>query len=584
MKLEPFPQSDVKVDKRNNPPLPENNPRGPLSGDLYQYLFEHSVIAKTITLPDGTVTPNQAFCMMLGYDLEELSEINWKDLTLQEDIKETQDFVERMLSGEIDFCHLEKRYIQKGGNVIWGELHSSLRRDAEGRPMYFINTILDITDRKKLELELETNELNFRMIIENLPIGIAVNSVDPVVQFSYMNQHFPKLYRSTREKLSSTDQFWDSVYDDPAFREQMKKRVLDDIQTNDPSIMHWDDIPITRIGEETTYISARNIPIPNSPLMISTVWDVTERKKADLELNRLSNEMQMMFDNMINAFVVWESVFDADGNYVSFRFGKFNRAYGEIAHLNFNEVHGRDVFEVWPETEPGWVQIYGKVATTGEAQVFDMFHTPTNCWYHCNAYRPTSSPDYICVIFDDITRTRQDGEKLQKIQTLLNDTQRIAKIGGWQYDIANRVITWTDSVYDIYGVARDFDQSDPANNIMFYLDDDQKKISAALDEAITIGNSYDLELQLKKASGETIWVRTIGIPELDSDKVVRITGYIMDITEKKLSEIRMNEQLEELKRWQQVLLNREDRSIQLKQEVNELSARLGEKAKYPSVD
>ena len=54
-----------------------------------------------------------------------------------------------------------------------------------------------------------------RSILDNLPIGIAVNSVDPAVTFDYMNDRFPEIYRTSKEKLAGTDRFWDAVYEDP---------------------------------------------------------------------------------------------------------------------------------------------------------------------------------------------------------------------------------------------------------------------------------------------------------------------------------------------------------------------------------
>lgn len=119
-------------------------------------------------------------------------------------------------------------------------------------------------------------------VMDNLPIGLAVNSVDPLVQFNYMNDKFPAFYRTTREALLIQDNFWNAVYEDPVFREEMRKRVLDDIASGNPERMHWKDIPITRKGEETTYVNAFNIQVPGKSLMISTVWDITERKQSEL--------------------------------------------------------------------------------------------------------------------------------------------------------------------------------------------------------------------------------------------------------------------------------------------------------------
>jgi hypothetical protein len=56
----------------------------------------------------------------------------------------------------------------------------------------------------------------------------------------------------------------------------------------------------------------------------------------------------------------------------------------------------------------------------------------------------------------------------------------------------------------------------------------------------------------------------------------------MDITERKQAEKRLQNQLEELQRWEAVMLDREDRTGKLKREVNELLRRLGEPIRYPS--
>ena len=152
-------------------------------------------------------------------------------------------------------------------------------------------------DGSALELEsLRERESFVRAVLDNLPIGIAVNSVSPSVQFVYMNDNFPRIYRTTRDKLTGSDAFWDAVYEDPAFREQLRNRVLADCASGDPERMHWTDIPIERSGERQAYIAAQNIPIPGKPLMISTVWDITALKTSEEKLKRQLDELQRWHD------------------------------------------------------------------------------------------------------------------------------------------------------------------------------------------------------------------------------------------------------------------------------------------------
>ena len=144
---------------------------------------------------------------------------------------------------------------------------------------------LNNLERERLTQEsLRESEVFTKTVLDNLPIGLAVNSVDPEVNFTYMNDNFPQIYHTTREALAEWDAFWEVIYEDPHFRSQIKKRVLDDCASGDPEKMLWENVSITRNGQVVAYISASNTPVPGKNLMISTVWDVTDRVKAEQTL------------------------------------------------------------------------------------------------------------------------------------------------------------------------------------------------------------------------------------------------------------------------------------------------------------
>jgi len=181
----------------------------------------------------------------------------------------------------------ETTVLHKNGEPIPLEVHGKVVYDEEGNPMNLQGIAIDLAERKQAEKYLRERETFIQAVLDNLPVGIAVNSVDPVVKFEYMNDNFPKFYRTTKAALADPDQFWEVVYDDPTFRAQIKNQVLEDCASGDPERMYWQDVPITREGKETAFITARNTPIVDKKLMISTVWDVTERKQAEAERERL---------------------------------------------------------------------------------------------------------------------------------------------------------------------------------------------------------------------------------------------------------------------------------------------------------
>ncbi len=136
----------------------------------------------------------------------------------------------------------------------------------------------------------------------------------------------------------------------------------------------------------------------------------------------------------------------------------------------------------------------------------------------------------------DITERKQADVNLHKIQALLNETQRLARMGGWEYDVLSDQATWTDEVFRIHGLSKDYDPGKLKDNIAFYAPEDRDKISKAFYTALHNGTPYDLELRFITAQGEKKWVRTIGQAEIKAGKIVRLYGNIVDITADKQAE------------------------------------------------
>ncbi len=137
--------SDITERKRADQALKE-------SEEKFKYLFEHSVVAKSLTKPHGEIQVNQAFLDMLGYTREELTDgATWQQLTHPDDIAETEKTIVGLLAGRASSARFTKRYLHKDGHIVWADVSTSLRRDAEGNPEYFMTSILDITKRKQAE-------------------------------------------------------------------------------------------------------------------------------------------------------------------------------------------------------------------------------------------------------------------------------------------------------------------------------------------------------------------------------------------------------------------------------------------------
>ncbi|MFP4547040.1 MAG: chemotaxis protein CheB [Fidelibacterota bacterium] len=177
------------------------------------------------------------------------------------------------------------------------------------------------------------------------------------------------------------------------------------------------------------------------------------------------------------------------------------------------------------------------------------------------AYRVYSG---VIITFVNISKIKKINDQLHKHIKWLNDAARLAKIGGWEIDLETGKTYWTDEVYDIHEVDKDFDHNVDVG-IEFYHPDDRKKLEKAVRKTMKDGTSYDLECRFISAKGNEKIVRAIGTGEIVGGEVVRVYGSFQDITNKKKKEQKIkdiNKQYKELFNTVQsgvILYKREDK-------------------------
>jgi two-component system cell cycle sensor histidine kinase/response regulator CckA len=125
------------------------------SEERFRNAFEHTGVPMVLTdLNHRFLRANAAFAAMLGYSPEELLALSMPDITHPEDLAESLNRREGLMSGDVDHFQMEKRYHRKDGRVIWGLVNVSLIRDAGGRPERYVGQVQDVTERKRTEEQL----------------------------------------------------------------------------------------------------------------------------------------------------------------------------------------------------------------------------------------------------------------------------------------------------------------------------------------------------------------------------------------------------------------------------------------------
>ena len=174
----------------------------------------------------------------------------------------------------------------------------------------------DITEKVKDEEELLRRQTIIDAILENSPIGFAVNTIGDG-RAIYVAKKFEQIYGVEPGTLNSVDSYFENVYLDPEYREVMRKRILSDMESGIPERMIWDDVTIVTKDGDEKILFVMNIPVIESNLMISTVQDITERKKAQAALIESEERFRTLVSSMN------EIVFTLDSE------GKHSGVYGK---------------------------------------------------------------------------------------------------------------------------------------------------------------------------------------------------------------------------------------------------------------
>ncbi len=142
---------------------------------------------------------NDTLCGIVGYTREELLRLTFQDITHPDDLAEDLALVQKLLTGELGNYSLEKRYLRKGGELVWIRLTAKLTRDRAGQPWFFVAVIENIHDRKLAEEErrlvqqaLEASESRFRIAFDNIPDVVVI--YDRELRIQYIN---PATVRTT---------------------------------------------------------------------------------------------------------------------------------------------------------------------------------------------------------------------------------------------------------------------------------------------------------------------------------------------------------------------------------------------------
>lgn len=362
--------------------------------------------------PQGYITAlNPAFQRMVGFREDELLGRHFNEITPKKwHAMEARLLREQLrVRGYTDVY--EKEYLCGDGSTLPVELQAHASRDADGEIREMWAVVRDISERKRVEAELRRSEALYRDFVEET--DNLVTQVDREGRFTYVNQRSREFFGLEPDACIGLSAF-DFVHPDDRrrTRESFARWLVERTRR-----IRIENRTINRQGEvhDMLWNAASHFDDQGEISIINSIAsDITQRKHMEQALRESEVRFRSLFENMQSGFALQELILDERGEPEDFRYLEVNHAFEEQTGLTREEVIGRRVTEAIPGIErdsADWIELFGRVAISGEPIVVERYSEQLERWYSVVAYRP--EPGRFATVFLDITQRKQAEEQLQ---------------------------------------------------------------------------------------------------------------------------------------------------------------------------
>ena len=533
--LKAFYENEIENSRQNEIKLQMSEAR-------FRSYFDLPFIGIAITSPDkGWIEANEGIRDLLGYSMDELSSLTWAELTHPDDLLADEEQFNKVVADQQDIYFLEKRFIRKNGEIIWTNLSVGCVRKPDRSVDYMIALLQDISKRKQAEKELKKSEFELKRAQQITHIGsfyidLTTNQVTWTEELYKMYGFDPTLpppLLNESQKLF-TPESW----------ELLSASITNTIETGVPYEI---ELRTIKADGSNGWMWARGEAIIDTKGKITNLWgtvqDITDRKLADEAIRKSEEKFRSLYANMIDGSALHSLTYNDQGVPEDFLIIDVNPAFENLLGISRDSVINKTSKEAYGVDKPPYFDIFSRVALTGNPEVFESYFAPLDKHFSISVYCPFKGS--FATIFENITERRKAENENERIQKLLEDSQRIGKVGGWEINLDTKELNWTKEMYHIHEVDLTFiPQVD--QRARFYTPESLPEVDRAVQHVIEHGGSYEIDSEIITAKGNRRWVRAIGMADLENR---RVFGFFQDITDRKQAEAELkikNEQLKEL--------------------------------------
>jgi PAS domain S-box-containing protein len=389
------------------------------------------------------------------------------------------------------------------------------------------------------DVEARENELFFRSVIENLPVGL--HELTPDGWHRNMNEAQRRILGEDHPAAKGEPY---NIFADPINAFNGLNKLLEEVKRlkapvkKELCLKYREEVQESVTRLQPLYYETTGFPVLDSRGEISFLFlilnEITEKKLALLSLEKSERMLQAIVEHLPVGYIQFDSFgFIRRVNQTQRRFFLNNGPDVPVdANLNldpFSRLFELDRLFTQVLQNGKMVRVEKKLDLPGdqagfeEGEVFlDLTMFPVE--------DPVDKDQIVVALVNDITGKKKQELENNKTHEFLTQTGEIGKIGGWEVDMLTRTMRWSAQTYKIHELPP-YAAMSVEKALHFFTEESRVKIEQAFKACMERGKAFDLQVTIQTARNNILHTRTIGKPEYRNGRIIRIYGVIQDITE-----------------------------------------------------
>ncbi len=503
----------------------------------FKLFFENAPVGKSMMTPDGKyIKVNRTFAHMLGYKRHEMVNLSYTEITHPDDLDHSNKSLSILLEGHTKEFRFQKRYIGKDGQIIWTDVATRLFYSSEGKPMFFLTHIHDISKRIEAEKSLELNHAKTLTMFDAINELLYVSDPE-TYEIVYTNESFNKILgvkttpvgKKCYAVIQGKSEPCEFCTNSKLFNQKSQEGYVwefQNLKTNTwfrcaDRVIDWIDGRKLRmelaidITKEVEY--RKNLERSQERYSLATtasnngIWDWWTDSQNVYYSDQWKAQVGYSPEELENNFGTWERLLHPDD-----KERMVNRVYEFLE--NPDKYFIEEFRMMHKDGTPRWIHNRAAAVINDEGKVLRMFGSHT-----------------------DITELKKAEEELRKTDLMYRGIIENAPDGVVMINMANRFSFVSNSALRMFGYSiddiKDLDPSELTHP------DDLDKVLELLQDLTSnkLKLQPTLEYRFKHSNGEWRWIESTFSLSLDENGNDAIVINFRDIRERKMYEQKLLE-------------------------------------------